>query len=333
MKIVVATITYLSLYSFCHGAGLQRHHSHAAGNEYFADKQFNRAISSYRDALTFVEDPTIRSKIWTNIGLCHHAKLDRDAAINAFKNAVSQDDSNKKASDWVKEFQELGVPGLTYVPRFMTKKEEATILRILEKGTWSEDSNSTVFSEFETLHDEEMEAFAKVLSPILKRARTYQALPDESSFAISPVKYLPGGQKEAHIDQESIGSFVFCLTLGGMADVTFTHPTGNDQTLKVAPRSFYRMSDEARYEWSHTIKNGDNRRYAVLVTPYMPGGMRTRLDVELEQFVEIEIDVSRSRLESLTGNKLSNEQYLRLLMGMQRELGGQILCNGQPGRL
>jgi alkylated DNA repair dioxygenase AlkB len=68
-------------------------------------------------------------------------------------------------------------------------------------------------------------------------------------------KYLPGQGINAHTDHKDYGDVICCFTLGSGASMVFTHiVTKKVVEIYVWPNTWYVMSGESRWEWTHEMK-------------------------------------------------------------------------------
>jgi alkylated DNA repair dioxygenase AlkB len=77
-------------------------------------------------------------------------------------------------------------------------------------------------------------------------------------------EYKPGQQIAPHTDHVTqFGPVIACITLGQQVPITFG--LGLDKKiLEIEPGSMYIMTDEARYRWTHSLKNtSQGTRYSL----------------------------------------------------------------------
>lgn len=161
-----------------------------------------------------------------------------------------------------------GVPGLYYVPNFVTAKEAKQIIKtLLSHPDWKGVTAST--------KSRRVIQYGYTYSYQRGPLTSTQTIPDEYDFIqvrmLDLIKqhidndftgfdqliineYLPGQGISGHIDHiKHFGPIIACLTLGSGIEMEFTHPKKESKSLYVAPNSLYIMSGKARYEWKHSI--------------------------------------------------------------------------------
>lgn len=148
------------------------------------------------------------------------------------------------------------IPGLTYIPDFITRDEESALIAEIDAQPWLNDLKRRV-QHYGYKYDYKARAVTDdaYLGPLPDWiAPVTQKLPFKPDQAIVN-EYLPGQGISAHIDcvpcfDEAIAS----LSLGSPAIMQFTNPkTGEKQEIFLKERSLIVLSGPARYEWQHAI--------------------------------------------------------------------------------
>ena len=77
-------------------------------------------------------------------------------------------------------------------------------------------------------------------------------------------EYTPGQQIAYHTDHVKLfGPMIACITVGKSIPIQF-QKDGIVKTLNIESGSMYIMTDEARYQWQHSLKNNSKEtRYSI----------------------------------------------------------------------
>ena len=154
------------------------------------------------------------------------------------------------------------IPGLTYIPDFISCEEETALLESIDNAPWRHDLKRRV-QHYGYHYDYKARAVTAEaylgplpawLQPLAQRLKTdnlFPRLPDQAIVN----DYLPGQGIAPHIDcAPCFDNTIASLTLGSAAMMQFTHPaTKERQAIYLKERSLIVLSGTARYEWQHGI--------------------------------------------------------------------------------
>ena len=148
------------------------------------------------------------------------------------------------------------IPGLTYIPEFVTEEEERRILERVDSGVWNHEY-SRRRQQFGYRYDYKSEHLTHLgplpdwLQEIAERLvsnRIFERIPDQALIN----EYLPGQGIAAHVDRFS--ETVVSLSLSSGIPMDFTRESDSARVSKwLAPRSLLVLQGEARHEWQHSI--------------------------------------------------------------------------------
>mmetsp|Transcript_10384 Transcript_10384/g.23697 ORF Transcript_10384/g.23697 Transcript_10384/m.23697 type:complete len:261 (+) Transcript_10384:54-836(+) len=163
------------------------------------------------------------------------------------------------------------IPGLTYLPDFLSQAEHDLILNEITSGDWDGDNQGRRTKQFgmgfhwrgpkdSTLYRID-EPGRDVCPPTvcvgpLERLSALGLGPAPSSFRQLIVNEYCGGQGiKPHIDRRHcFGEYVVGISLLCPSVMDFRHPvTGEVRAILLEPRSVLVLSGEARHEWQHAI--------------------------------------------------------------------------------
>lgn len=153
-----------------------------------------------------------------------------------------------------------GIEGLTYVPDYLSKAEEADLRFLIDREAWSTELKRRV-QHYGYRYDYRRRQAGRYLGRLpgwlmaladrMRYDGLITTLPDQCAIN----EYLPGQGISPHIDSvPSFGDTVLSLSLGSSCVMEFSRP---DYNLKipvlVQPRSLLVMTGAARYQWRHSI--------------------------------------------------------------------------------
>jgi alkylated DNA repair dioxygenase AlkB len=152
------------------------------------------------------------------------------------------------------------ISGLTYVPDFITRDEEAVLLAAIDEQSWLSDLKRRVqhygykydYKARAVTEDSFIDTLPSWVEPFartLKSDGLFQSVPDQ----VIVNEYLPGQGISAHVDcVPCFGQMIASLSLGSGASIQFARDH-EKQELYLEPRSLVIFSGPARYEWTHAI--------------------------------------------------------------------------------
>ena len=170
-------------------------------------------------------------------------------------------------------FAEPLIAGLDYREDFISRDEEAALLRQLEAlelapfrfHGWTGNRKTQSFGwryDFDDASFRPTEPIPDWLAPLRDRAAALAG--DEIAHALI-ARYDPGAGIGWHKDRSVFGRVVG-VSLNSPASLRFRQrtPSGFRRfSLPVEPRSAYLLSGEARHEWEHSIVPGETLRFSV----------------------------------------------------------------------
>lgn len=157
---------------------------------------------------------------------------------------------------------DFGVPGLIYIPDYISSQEEQELLAILDEQVWSNEISRRV-QQYGYRYD--YRARSIMLEDYLGKLPEWttglsERLVAEKKFSQTPDQlivneYLPGQGIGPHIDCTiCFGPVVASLSLISSALMVFVHATTKTKLeLLLEPRSLLLLTGEARYDWKHGI--------------------------------------------------------------------------------
>jgi alkylated DNA repair dioxygenase AlkB len=165
------------------------------------------------------------------------------------------------------------IPGLTYSSDYITRDEEADLLKRVEAGAWETELKRRT-KIFGWAYDESTGvagAASQGLPDWLKRYA--RRLREDDYFPLTPDRvsaneYLPGQGIGAHIDRggaqvETVG----IISLGSAIMMDFTRIGYETRSFYLRPRSLLLISGEARHRWMHGITPRKSDRVGGLTLP------------------------------------------------------------------
>jgi len=156
------------------------------------------------------------------------------------------------------------IEGLTYIPDFITARQEADLIRIIDQQPWLTDLKRRVqhygwkYDYTARRVDDSMR-----LDNLPDWLREYcNKLTSESHFSKLPDQviineYQSGQGIASHIDcVPCFEKIIASISLGSPCVMDFTHSKTNQKvSVLLEPRSLFVLSDDARYTWKHGIAN------------------------------------------------------------------------------
>ncbi|MCB9994860.1 MAG: alpha-ketoglutarate-dependent dioxygenase AlkB [Rhodospirillales bacterium] len=146
------------------------------------------------------------------------------------------------------------IPGLQYLPDFITEDEEKALVEDIDQRPWLNDLKRRVqhygykydYKARTVTDDSYLGPLPGWLMPITQKL---SFKPDQTIVN----EYFPGQGISAHVDcVPCFGDTIASLSLGSGAVMQFTN--GQEKhDLYLEPRSLIILSGPARYEWTHAI--------------------------------------------------------------------------------
>lgn len=148
------------------------------------------------------------------------------------------------------------IPGLRYLPEYITPEEETRILAWVDSGEWNlefsrrrqqfgyrYDYHSTRLDYLGPLPD-----WLEELAERLHSEGIFEQIPNQALVN----EYLPGQGIAAHVDRFSVTIVSLSLESGVLMD--FTRESDSEKrSIWLEPRSLLILQNEARYDWQHSI--------------------------------------------------------------------------------
>lgn len=107
---------------------------------------------------------------------------------------------------------------------------------------------------------------APFLLPLRARAATWAGVPAENLTHALVAEYSPGTQLGWHRDVPNF-ELVVGISLNTAARMRFRRyppkPREKSIAIELAPRSIYRLQDEARWDWQHSLPPTPGLRYSI----------------------------------------------------------------------
>ena len=146
------------------------------------------------------------------------------------------------------------ISGLSYVPDFVTAREEHTLIEAIDRQPWLGDLKRRV-QHYGYKYDYKARTVTKdtYLGPLPDWIKQIaQKLPFKPDQAIVN-EYELGQGISAHIDcVPCFDDMIASLSLGSGAAMEFTNAERKEE-IYLEPRSLIVLSGEARYQWTHAI--------------------------------------------------------------------------------
>jgi alkylated DNA repair dioxygenase AlkB len=161
------------------------------------------------------------------------------------------------------------IPGLRYVPEFVTEAEEAALARAIDAAPW-DTAWDRRRQPYGAAYDRQagetpaIPAWGQALAERLLRG----GITDRPFDQMLVNEYLPGQGIALHRDYDPFDRTVVSLSLLAPCVMDFRHaPDGRRESLLLERRSLLVLSDEAPYEWQHGIARRKSDRWQGLRLP------------------------------------------------------------------
>ncbi|WP_341896691.1 alpha-ketoglutarate-dependent dioxygenase AlkB [Sphingobium sp. YR657] len=179
------------------------------------------------------------------------------------------------------------LPGLGYGPDLVSAEKEARLIDRINRAPltpfrfqqwtgkrltcsygWSYDFEHGRFGPTDPLPD--------WLVPLRDRAARFAGLGADSLAQALLIRYDPGAGIGWHKDRP-VFEHVVGISLGAHTSMRFRRRTAKGferRAVRLAPRSIYVMSDEARDDWEHSIAGMDEPRWSITFRSLKPDFQR-----------------------------------------------------------
>ena len=153
------------------------------------------------------------------------------------------------------------IPGLSYLPDFISSEEENLLLQAIDRQAWLHDLKRRVqHYGYKYNYKARSISMDMALGPFPDWLNTFVCtyfpfagfgeVPDQ----VIVNEYMPGQGISAHIDcAPCFRDTVASLSLGASATMVFQRARGNRREIYLKPRSLLVLSGPARYDWTHAI--------------------------------------------------------------------------------
>lgn len=159
--------------------------------------------------------------------------------------------------------EEPRIEGMTYVPHFMSRAEQDSVLQEIDRHPWRKDLKRRV-QHYGYLYDYKAKrvdpsmflgsipAFVMPVAQRLVERSLFDRLPDQ----LIVNEYLPGQGISAHVDCEPcFAGTIAMVSLGWTYEMDFIHAqTRETRSILLETGSALVIQGEARYNWLHQIK-------------------------------------------------------------------------------
>ncbi len=155
----------------------------------------------------------------------------------------------------------ISVPGLSYLPCFITPDQENELAKEIDSQTWILELKRRV-QHYGYVYDYKSRRLdsSQYLGPMPNWLNLWcKKLWEKGLFHTQPDQvivneYLTGQGISPHIDCiPCFGDTIASLSLGSTSAMDFIHPTQGKSSHLLEPRSLLILTQEARYAWKHGI--------------------------------------------------------------------------------
>lgn len=167
--------------------------------------------------------------------------------------------------------------GYAYEPEFLSKAEEEALIGEIERLAFKQAeykgflANRRIVSyggryDFSAQRLQPGDPLAPFLCPLRAKAAAWVGCPADDFTHALIAEYPPGSQLGWHRDVLDF-ELVVGISLVSPCRMRFRHypPRFREKSmaLDIAPRSIYRLQDEARWEWQHSVPPVPALRYSI----------------------------------------------------------------------
>jgi len=150
------------------------------------------------------------------------------------------------------------VIGLTYLPDFVTKEEEAALIAEIDKHAWNTDISRRrqqygveYVINSRGLNGATVPPIPDWLQPLIQKIKDRSLMEKVEQAIIN--EYTPGQGIAAHIDSPVFGDTVISVSLGSTVPMVFERDSERVERV-LERRSLLVLTGEARYLWKHSIE-------------------------------------------------------------------------------
>jgi alkylated DNA repair dioxygenase AlkB len=171
------------------------------------------------------------------------------------------------------ESEELKIPGLKYIPRYISVDQQNQLIDVIDQQVWAIESIESKrrlqqhgyrydykngFLAASTYIGDLPDWASRLASRLLDDGLT-AAVPDQATVN----EYYPGQGLTSHVDCVScFGDTIITLSLGGSCVMEFTHSqTQEKREILLLPGSLLVLQREARYLWQHSVAALNRDKY------------------------------------------------------------------------
>lgn len=171
------------------------------------------------------------------------------------------------------------VPGLTYIPEFVTEQTERELVDIVNAQPWDTHTNMKRRTQnYGWLYKYTWRSASEYLGPLPAWAKCVaqrlvdEKLMDQLADQMIVNEYLPGQGIGPHTDSDIFGPQLVTISLGSDAEMEFLNSEQRKKrAILLQRRSCLVIQGEARYKWMHSIPareadHGKFRRTRVSLT-------------------------------------------------------------------
>jgi len=146
------------------------------------------------------------------------------------------------------------VPGLRYLPRYVTEAEESALVAAIDGMPWNTEWKRRRQPYGAGYGSGSEEAPVPRWGQRLADRMFTDGVTDRPFDQMLVNEYTPGEGISSHRDYAPYGRTVVSLSLLSFCVMDFRHTgSGRKESLLLEPRSLLVLSDEARFEWEHGI--------------------------------------------------------------------------------
>jgi alkylated DNA repair dioxygenase AlkB len=162
------------------------------------------------------------------------------------------------------------IPGLLYLPDYITAEEEARLVAEIEAAGWHNVGMRRLVRQFGYHYSfsrrsmapgdfrEALPAWAAAIAQRLHHEQLLPAVPNQ----LLANRYLPGEGISSHVDAPEFNE-IAALSLLSACVMEFQHlKTGEKQKIWLDPRSLLVLTAAARWDWQHAIPYRKRDRHA-----------------------------------------------------------------------